>query len=175
MSENCKNMKNLNDTSNTSTKNTDISDDIDNDAVWSLLDQAEDSSSAKVQASPMFSRNVMREIRLQQTDNATVSLWQRIFSLNFGKVAIPVAAIAACAVMVTSMISDQNDNKNSLVSTDTSFLKDIPLEELSAYNDEMTSLTDSDKTDAFTTEILLLSDKDPFYITDEEIDIAMNL
>ena len=51
---------------------------LENDAVWTLLDEAEKVSPVEATASPMFARNVMREIRLQSPP-LSPPLWQRIF------------------------------------------------------------------------------------------------
>lgn len=67
--------------------------DRDNDPVWNLVDQA---STAK--ASPLFARNVMREIRLGAS--APASWWQRLLTpvpLTAGA----LAAAAAFAILVS--------------------------------------------------------------------------
>ncbi|MGJ8655032.1 MAG: hypothetical protein ACSHX6_01175 [Akkermansiaceae bacterium] len=151
--------------------NKDQLNELENDAVWTLLDNTEESS--PVQASPMFSRNVMREIRLQHQD-APVSFWQRIFAPKFNKVALTLGATAVCALIVTTMTSEHN-NADSLASVDTSFIEDISLEELSAYEEIVAAEAEAAKEDEFTYEMLDLASQDPFFISEEEIAIAMQM
>ncbi len=145
---------------------------LENDNIWSLLDKAD--KTAPVEASPMFARNVMREIRLQH-HNATPSLWQRITTPKFNKIALTLGATAACVLIATNFIS-QNNNPSSIAKTtlDTEFIHDIPLVELAAYSDQIITETPSKDTDVFAIEMLELADQDPFFITEEEIALAMN-
>lgn len=152
--------------------NQDLLNELENDTVWSLLNNAEESSPVK--ASPMFSRNVMREIRLQQED-APLSFWQKLFAPKFNKVAITLGATAVCALLVTTMMSEQNNTAETITSVDTSFIEDISLEELAAYEDTITAEVQSEEADEFTYEMLDLASKDPFFISEEEIALAMQM
>ena len=162
-----------NDINNTPTELTqDQLNELEGDNVWSLLNNAEESSPVK--ASPMFSRNVMREIRLQHKE-APVSFWQRIFAPKFNKVVITLGATAACALLVTNMTSEQNNTADSITSVDTRFIEDISLEELAAYGEVVTAETPSEEADEFTYEMLYLASQDPFFISEEEIALAMQM
>ena len=147
---------------------------LENDTVWSLLENTEKAS--PIEASPMFSRNVMRETRLQDQEPFP-SLIQRIFAPKFSKVALTICATAACALVAINLSSDQNNNPDTIVTTttDTEFIQDISLEELSAYSEIISDDTQAAVADDFTSEMLQLADQDPFYISEEEIALAMNL
>lgn len=66
--------------------------DRDQDPVWSLVDQA-----STTKASPLFARNVMREIRL---DAATPAPWWTRFLTPVPLTAGALAAAAAFAILV---------------------------------------------------------------------------
>lgn len=150
---------------------------MENDTLWDFLDQAK----ATVEASPVFSRNVMHEVRSlresDETETSSPSFWNRITSPNFAKIGLGVAAAAACALIVTKTLSDPNTGSDAGPLTDASdkididFIDDIPLQELSAFsNDSETSFLE----DTFTAEFLDLADQDPLFLSEEELDVAMN-
>jgi len=66
---------------------------LDNDPVWDLLEQSE-----RPEAGAMFSRNVMREIRLSQ--HTPTPWWKKLLS---PKPALTTLAAAACAVIAVPM------------------------------------------------------------------------
>lgn len=73
------------------------------DPVWDLLGKA-----SKREADPMFSRNVMRSIRLED-DKPT--LWQRLFSPVSALTA--VAGVAACAVVAILSMNPAENNEQT--------------------------------------------------------------
>ncbi len=147
---------------------------LENDTIWTLLENAEKTS--PVEASPMFARNVMREIRLSTAEvTATQSFWQRIFAPKINKAVFAVGATAACAALAFTMMSEQNSEPTP-VTADTEFLGEIA-DELSM--DELAVLEETTpletELDSFTNEMLDLASQDPFYISEEEIEIAMQM
>ena len=154
---------------NANNLNQDQLNELENDAVWTLLEDTEKAS--PVEASPMFARNVMREIRL--TESAP-TLWQRVFAPKFNKVALALGATAACAALAITMMPAQNAGSDTLAD-DTGLLEgfeDLSIDELADL--EGASLTDLEA-DTFTNEMLDLAGQDPFYISEEEIEIAMQM
>lgn len=145
---------------------------LDNDAVWSLLDDADKRSPVK--ASPMFARNVMREIRLS-AEQPSKPFLQQLFGTRFNKAIFALSATAACTLLAVTMISDQK-SEVAPVTAYTDFLDDlvadISIDEL-AYNEKEAS---SDTTiDIFAEEMLELANQDPFFISEEEIKDAMQM
>lgn len=149
---------------------------LENDTVWTLLENVEKAS--PVEASPMFARNAMRKIRLSEGETgaeATQSFWQRVFAPKMNKVVFAVGATAACAALAFTMMSEQNANI-SPITANSEFLDEI------AENLSMDELADIDEAapleaelDSFTDEMLDLASQDPFYISEEEIEIAMQM
>ena len=142
---------------------------LESDAVWSLLEDAEKGST--VEASPMFARNVMREIRVNHGETQS-SFWQRLMASKvapkFTKVTLCLSA-AACAVLIISQITDQNSHNDSdTAQTGTDQNTDI------ITFDDIISLEEPNE-DSFTEEMLDLANKDPFFITEEELEIAMQM
>ncbi len=174
-------MKNTPDTTAISSgKSTQLTDcqinEMENDTLWAVLDQA----NYPVEASALFSRNVMHEVRsLRKNDEietSTPSLWQRITSPNFAKIGLGVAAAVVCALIVAKMAPEENTNSDAEFveiseKTDTDFIKDIPFEKLSAYSSRA-GISASE--DTFTAEILDIADQDPLYLSEEELVLAMN-
>jgi hypothetical protein len=140
---------------------------LENDAVWSLLNTAEKDSAVEV--SPMFARNVMREIRVNLSQEKSLSFWQRLIAPKFNKIAFTLAATAACAVLVITQISEQ-DTDSVVATANTEFSDD--LDDIS-FDDITTFVESEEKT--FTDEMLELAGQDPFYISEEEIEIAMQM
>jgi len=147
--------------------------DSENDAVWNLLDNAEQAS--PVEASPMFARNIMREIRLDSSKDKPAANHQGIISPAFTKAALALAAaFAIAAIIITNTPKQHNDSQPTLVDQEQNLLQgfeDISIEELSAFS----STIEVESQDEFTDEMLDLANQDPFYISEEEIEIAMNL
>ena len=138
---------------------------LENDTVWSLLDNTENES--PTEASPMFARNVMREIRVNHSPESALSFWQRLTAPRFNKIALTLGATAACAVVIiVTQMSEQNAqaDSNTQISND---LEKITFEDIISIEET--------EEDSFTEEMLELADQDPFYITEEEIEIAMQL
>ena len=171
-------MKKATETANTIDKSSQLTDqqvnEMENDKLWDLLDEADSS----VEASPLFSRNVMREIRNLDGNNESIddstSFWQRIISHNFAKYGLGIAAAAVCAFLVTTKIPSANNDENFTDAkkvNDIEFLNDIPLDSLAEYSEGIEPSTEED---AFTTEILALADQDPLFMSEEDIDLAMN-
>lgn len=73
--------------------------DDNNDKVWELLDNA-----SQQEASPLFSRNVMRAVRLEEAASST-PWWKMLTNM---KALVSVGAVAACAIAVISVYSGNN-------------------------------------------------------------------
>jgi len=165
-------MKKVTETANTIDKSSQLTDqqvnEMEHDKLWDLLDEAD----SPVEASPMFSRNVMREIRNLDGNNESIddstSFWQRIISPNFAKYGLGMAAAAVCAFLVTTKIPSTNNNENL---TDAKEVNDIQIDPLTEHSEGIAPSTEED---AFTTEILALVDQDPLFMSEEDIDLAMN-
>lgn len=152
---------------------------LENDAVWTLLDNAELDNAEKgssTEANPMFARNVMREIRVNHTGAtaSSTSFWQRLMAPKFNKIALTLGATVACAALVISQMTaeDQPDAPSSLATeTETNDnvdqLDDISIEDIVTFVEA--------EEDNFTEEMLDLASQDPFYISEEEIELAMQL
>lgn len=140
---------------------------MESDPLWNLVEEAD----LPVKISPLFSSNVMREIRLldENKENASEShsFWERTFSTNFAKYGLGLAA--ACALLITIMSNSNTENLADTNAIDIDFIQDIPLESLLSEYPE-TSTTE----DTFTDEIYELVDQDPLFLSEEEIDLAMN-
>ena len=80
--------------------------DPENDPVWDLLGNA-----SKQEANPMFSRDVMRSIRLDEQDS--VSWWQRI--LRPAPIFGSLATAAACVALVFYTQTEQPSSPESIV------------------------------------------------------------
>lgn len=131
---------------------------LENDAVWSLITEAETHSSPDV--SPMFSRNVMREIRLNHSPTSPLPL--SLFG-RFNKIALGLGlGVAACAVLVITQLSDQNTTQDP-VTTSTETI------------DELDKILIDDELNEFTEEMLEIANQDPIFITEEEIALAMQM
>lgn len=133
---------------------------LENDPLWSLLSEAENSSSADV--TPMFARNVMREIRLNHSQKASSSLWNRLFTSRFNKISLGLGLAAACAVIVITQIADQNPTQ-------------APITTNNPATDELSETIKLDELDEFTDEMLEITNQDPFFISEDEIEIAMQM
>lgn len=140
---------------------------LENDAVWSLLNTAEKDSAVEV--SPMFARNVMRDIRVNHSPKIAPSFWQRLIAPKFNKVGLTLGAVAACAVLVITQITDQDTGSTtSIVDTELpDTLDDISFEDITNFAEI--------EEENFTDEMLDLASQDPFYISEEEIEIAMQM
>lgn len=75
---------------------------FEKDPVWDLLDAA-----SKQEPSPLFSRNVMRAIRLE-TEH--VPLWKRMLSPRPALASL--AAVAACTTITLAILQQQPDSTN---------------------------------------------------------------
>ena len=147
---------------------------LENDAVWTLLDNAEKGSSTE--ANPMFARNVMREIRVNHTGAtaSSTSFWQRLVAPKFNKTALTLGATVACAALViTQMTAENQPDAPSSLATETEpsgnadQLDDISIEDIVTFVEA--------EEDNFAEEMLDLASQDPFYISEEEIELAMQL
>ena len=72
--------------------------DDNNDKVWELLDNA-----SQQEASPLFSRNVMRAVRLEEAASST-PWWKMLTNM---KALVSVGAVAACAIAVILIVVAQ--------------------------------------------------------------------
>jgi len=161
------NANNMNSDQNQDPLNEQQLNELENDTVWSLLNTAEKDSA--VEASPMFARNVMREIRVNHCQEKAPSFWQRLIAPKFNKVALTLGAAAACAVLVITQTSEQNTEPgSSIAGTELSDgLEDISFEDITKFEET--------EEENFTDEMLELASQDPFYISEEEIQIAMQM
>ena len=141
---------------------------MESDPLWSLIEKAD----SPTEVNPLFAINVMREIRLldeNKENSEPLSIWQTMFSTNFAKYGLGLAA--ACAILITVISTSNTENLADTNTIDSDFLQDIPLESLSEYSENVEiSVTE----DAFTAEILELVDQDPLFLSEEDIDLAMN-
>ncbi len=146
--------------------NDDQLNELENDAVWSLLEQANKESTTK--ASPLFARNIMREIRLNQPEPAN-SLWHKLTSSTFNKIGLSLAATAACAAIIITISPNQHaDPITTTAQTEShSDLESITFDEIIAF-------PDSD-TEQIALEMLELASQDPLYLSEEEIETAMQM
>jgi hypothetical protein len=140
---------------------------LENDTVWSLLDNAEKES--PTEASPMFARNLMREIRVNHSPESALSFWQRLTAPRFNKIALTLGATVACAVLIVTQMFEQNTQtgQNTASTKISNELETITFEDIISIEET--------EEDSFTEEMLELADQDPFYITEEEIEIAMQM
>ena len=87
---------------------------LEEDEVWSLLDK-----SAPPQAGPLFSRNILREIRLEESQPSR-SFWTR---LPWARFALPVALLFLIALGLVSIGPEKGnspDSANSLANNTSS-------------------------------------------------------
>ncbi|MEO0417173.1 MAG: hypothetical protein AAF226_19730 [Verrucomicrobiota bacterium] len=80
-----------------------------NDPVWNLLKENEN----RPEASPFFSRNVVREVRLLEDQKS-----KGLFSIFSGRIALAGAACAAIAVAAVWTITQNQSGSTSLASAD---------------------------------------------------------
>ena len=139
---------------------------LENDAVWSLLRDTDKSS--QIHANPMFARNVMREIRLNHSNQSPQSFWNRLTFSHFNKIALSFGLAAVAALVVVISIPNSDSSKGLTTS------KDSSLEELSQL-DHLIGDEKSTELEQFTDEMLKIANEDPFYISEEEIEIAMQM
>lgn len=133
---------------------------LENDAVWSLICEAE--SHSTVEVSPMFSRNVMREIRLNHSPKSPFGFFGRFNKIALG---LGLGVATAFAVLVITEFSDENVAQDPVTTITTST---EPI-------DEFEEILIEDDLDEFTEEIIEISNQDPFFITEEEIEIVMQM
>jgi hypothetical protein len=130
---------------------------LENDAVWSLITETKKHSTVEV--SPMFSRNVMREIRLNHSSTSAFSLFGRFNKVALG---LGLAVAAACVALSITHFSEDNSNNDPLATSQESV-------------DELNEILIQDELDEFTEEITDISSQDPLFITAEEIEIVMQM
>ena len=164
-------------TQETETNNSELTEDqiieMENDTLWDLVDKA----NQPIKTNTQFSNKIMREIReLDENEDISsnsTSLSNLIIFPNFVKYSFAVAA--ACALLVITMSnSDQNDAGSpaySSKSIDIEFINDIPLESLPEYSENTTTAFTED---TFAAEMLEFIDQDPLFLSEEDIDLAMN-
>jgi hypothetical protein len=118
--------------------------DVDQDPVWELVDQVE-----PAQASPLFSRNVLREIRL--SEDRALPWWKRFLSSK-PLVASSLAGAAAVAILL-SVGPDASSTDPSMAGGATT--EEIPLAELSEELDQELLIAAAEDPDLFSDEQLL--------------------
>jgi len=131
---------------------------LEEDAVWDVLEKAQPQ-----EASSFFSRDVMREIRLNEAEKP--SLWARFFT----KPRLLAGAVA-CAVLVASLFvfhDEGADVDQGLVSADSEVTEDslagIPMEAL--FSDEEIAEMQSDLED----DLMAVASVDPSVFYDQEL------
>lgn len=117
--------------------------DLDHDPVWDLVDRAQPQ-----EASPLFSRNVMREIRL--AEHGPAPWWKRLLTSR-PLIASSLAAATAVAILVSVKGSGPADNSGL---ADLPPALDTPLAEL---HDELNQ------------ELLMAAAEDPSLFSDEQL------
>jgi hypothetical protein len=117
--------------------------DLDHDPVWDLVDRAHPQ-----EASPLFSRNVMREIRL--AEHSPAPWWKRLLTSR-PLIASSLAAAAAVSILVSVNGPGPTDNPGLAGVTPA---PDTPLAEL---HDELNQ------------ELLKAAAEDPSLFSDEQL------
>lgn len=109
--------------------NTDAFQNDPNDPLWALLGKAKE-----VKVSPFFARNVLREVRMAQSQSATpVQSWASVFKR--WRMALVGAAAACCVLAATSTVLFQGrESMLTLRSGDAEVISN--LNELLAYEDD---------------------------------------
>ncbi len=142
-------------------ENMDNMDNLDSDAVWELLEKA-----PTKQAGPMFSRNVMRAIRLEDLEeNAADSApwWKKIFApkpaLAFGAM-----GAAACGLLaITATLSTDPSSTSTTAEVKNPISLDADLAQ------ELESLHQAQIDDEFLEELSVISSTDDSFFSAEEI------
>jgi len=143
---------------------------LESDTVWSLLDEA-----SQQNASPMFTDNVMNEIRStsqELPDNVVTvpSFWKR-YSLPISAAAI--AGVAACVMITLSSGDPKPGNSGEIVDTEIEF-SDADLaffEDEMTFDEQATATTETDVLD----QMIAIDNEDPFFMTAEDIDILVSM
>jgi hypothetical protein len=117
--------------------------DLDQDPVWDLVDRAQ-----PLEANPLFSRNVMREIRL--AEDSAIPWWKRLLASK-PLVASSLAAVAAVAILVSVNTNSPTTN-GGLTGIEPG--QEAPLAELNEELDQ---------------ELLMAAAEDPSLFSDEHL------
>jgi hypothetical protein len=117
--------------------------DLDQDPVWDLVDRAQ-----PLEANPLFSRNVMREIRL--AEDSAIPWWKRLLASK-PLVASSLAAVAAVAILV-SVNTNSPATNSGLTGVEPG--QEAPLAELNEELDQ---------------ELLMAAAEDPSLFSDEQL------
>lgn len=119
----------------------------ENDALWSLLGEG-----SQLQANPLFSRNVMREVRL--SEQKPTSFWQLLFRPKHALGAAILGVLAIALLILASNLTPSSEGVAAGKSLDDVAESD---ETLASYLDE---------------ELLLVAADEPTLFSDESV-IAM--
>lgn len=137
--------------------------DMEKDAVWELLDKA-----PTKQAGPMFSRNVMRAIRLEEDAAPATPWWKKVFS---PKPVLAMGAAACCALAVTAIYSPSSTSTTTTTtaSVEDSIQLDAELEQ------ELEYLLQVELEDEFLEELAVTSSDETFLSADEIAALSVSL
>jgi len=135
--------------------------DDNNDKVWELLDNA-----SQQEASPLFSRNVMRAVRLEEAESSTP--WWKMFT-NM-KALVSVGAVAACAIAVVSVYSGINNeiptNEGGFTGTQDPITEEVTTDIPSELISDMATYVANDE---FVSEILVNLVENPDLLSADEM------
>ena len=138
--------------------------DDNNDKVWELLDNA-----SQQEASPLFSRNVMRAVRLEEAESST-PWWKMLTNM---KALVSVGAVAACAIAVISVYSGNNTaipiNDDSFAGTPDPITEEVTTDIPSELISDMETYVANDE---FVSEILVNLVENPDLLSADEM-VAM--
>lgn len=140
---------------------------LENDPVWSLLDDA-----SHQEPSPTFAQNIMAEIRNADTDIQDIpnniisppSFWKR----HSTKIATATAAIAACVIVAINTSSPATGDN---IASNPTTLTPSGNDETSAL--EQPIVDTQDDIDALVEEMLRIDNEDPFFMSADDIEILV--
>ena len=152
------------------------------DEVWDLLGKA-----SQEEASPMFSRNVLRAIRIEEEEakEANVSWWQRIFAGKrafalAGGVAAGLAVVAAVTQLTkapenSELVASSSPTSTAPTTSEDSSTTVIPdLGPVAINSPLMEDITAATGDDDIITDFLIAISENPEILNSEEIDSLMS-
>lgn len=128
--------------------------------VWKLLDNA-----SSVKPSAQFSRNVVREIRLNETSQSE-SLWKKCFKPTYALVALAVV----CAIVALPILLQNETDTSGVAETDSDNTEHATTAsgvESSTVISDFSSVIDDDE---MVSEFLVTLSENPDILTEDDFD-----
>ena len=138
---------------------------LENDAVWALLDEA-----STTEASPLFAQKVMQEIRAEESEDVAKvviapSFWNRYSKPIY---ALGAAGIAACVIAMLSTTAPMNSGIDQLANDDS-------VEQLISDDADLAAFEEDLFFDEIASEMIALEHEDPIFMSEDDINYLVSM